>query len=239
MKRIVVLLCALASVATATAQWGRPRNTPENMAGLPGVEYHNFAVGWQAITLRGETSLVYAPVTRGLAFTTGHSFLIHETPLLRTLHFGFDVTWFDIEYGHWRKKIDGNAKWLHKLDMAIGAGPAIHLSPFGRLGVHLYFHYNPTLSTVAHNFAGDEEGKFELVAGYASYFSSGLAISWSAFSVGGEYRHGGGVYRGIRIPDLTVTPDNIDELLQFRLTDVLDRHRHRMKGWRAYIAFRF
>ncbi len=63
---------------------------------------------------------------------------------------------------------------MHKLDMGIGLGPAVHLSPYDRLGIHAYFRFSPTVSLVTHNFAGDEDGKFELVTGYASYFSTGL-----------------------------------------------------------------
>jgi hypothetical protein len=204
------------------------------------VEYRNFSRTAQTIDLAGKNTLLFAPTVHGVAFTTGHSFLFHERPLLRVIHFGFDVTWFDAEYAGWRHRIDGHGKWMHKLDVAIGVGPALHLSPVGRLGIHLYVHYDPTLSVVTHNFAGDEEGKFELVAGYASYFSTGLALSWDIFSIGAEYRHGGGVYRGIRIPDVTVTPDRIiDEILDLDIKDALDRQRHTMRGWRAYIGFRF
>lgn len=183
--------------------------------------------------------LIFSPVVRGIAFTTGHSFLLHEKPLLKVFHFGFDATWFDFGYGNWRHKVDGHGKWMHKIDAAIGAGPALHISPWRRFGIHTYIRYNPTLSIVAHNFAGDTDGKFELVAGYASYFSTGLALSWDAFSVGGEYLHGGGTYRGIRIPDVTVSPDNIDDLLDLDIKDALDKQRHTMRGWRAYISFRF
>jgi hypothetical protein len=239
MKRIAILLCLLVRTLAAEGQGRSLHNTPEDRAGLQGVEYHNVSRTWQTIDLAGENMLVFAPVTHGVALTSGHSFLVHEKPLLRIVHFGFDATWFDIEYGNWRQRIDGHRKWMHKLDAAIGIGPAIHLSPFRRFGVHAYFHYNPTLSIVTHNFAGDEDGNFELVAGYASYFSTGLALSWSAFSVGGEYRHGGGLYRGIHIPDVTLSPDRIDEILDLRFKDALDRERHTMRGWRLYISFRF
>lgn len=243
MRRIVIVLCAIAWVGNAVAQsrYGNhsPYNSPVERSTLAGVEYHNFARTWQTIDLAGENTLLFSPVVHGVAFTTGHSFLVHEKPLLRVIHFGFDATWFDIEYGNWRKHIDGHGKWMHKLDMAIGAGPAIHVSPVRRLGIHGYLHYNPTLSMVAHNFAGDEDGKFELVAGYASYFSTGLALSWDAFSIGGEYRHGGGLYHGVRIPDITVSAADLDELLNFDIKDALDRQRHTMRGWRLYLSFRF
>jgi hypothetical protein len=203
------------------------------------VEFHHFALTSQKIDLIGKETLVFAPIIRGVALTTGHSFLVHEKPLARIARFGFDINWFDIEYGNWWKKIDSHNKWMHKLDLAMGIGPAVHLSPFDRIGVHGYFRYSPTISLVAHNFAGGEEGKFELVAGYASYFSAGLAVSWSAFSLGGEYRFGRGVYNGIRIPDVTVSPKEIDELANLNIKDVLDKERHRMSGWRLCFGFRF
>jgi hypothetical protein len=238
MKRIAFLLCALVCTLTAGAQ-ARRHNSPQNRASIGGVEYHNISRTSQTIDLAGKNMLLYAPTIHGVALTTGHSFLVHEKPLLRIVHFGFDTTWFDIEYGNWRRRVDGHGKWMHKLDMAVGLGPAIHVSPTRRLGVHAYFHYNPTLSFITHNFAGNEEGKFEIVAGYASYFSTGLAVSWSVFSLGGEYRHGGGLYHGIRVPDVTISPDHIGDLLDLRMKDALDHQRHTMRGWRVYISFRF
>ncbi len=56
--------------------------------------------------------------------------------MLRIIHNGFDATWFDIEYGNWRKREDNHRRWMHKLDMAVGAGPAILFSPFRRFGIH-------------------------------------------------------------------------------------------------------
>ncbi len=204
MKRIVILSCLLVwtgGILTAEAQWRYRNHSPTQRASIEGVEYHNFARTWQNIDLAGKNTLMFAPTISGIAFTTGHGFLVHERPVLRIIHFGFDATWFDIEYGNWRRRIDGHGKWMHKIDAAIGAGPAIHLSPARRLGIHTYFHYNPTLSAVTHNFADDEDGKFEIVAGYSSYFSTGIVVSWDAFSIGGEYRHGGGTFHGIRIPE--------------------------------------
>ena len=239
MKKLAIMLCILAGTAQAGAQWRYRHNSPLDRSPIEGVEYHDISRTWQTIDLAGENTLLFSPTLRGIAITTGHSFLVHERPLLRIVHLGFDVTWFDIEYGGWRQRIDEHRRWMHKIDMAIGAGPAVHLSPSRRFGVHLYFHYDPTVSMVTHNFAGDEDGKFELVAGYASYFSTGLAVSWSAFAIGGEYRYGGGTYRGIRIPDITVNSGNIEDLIDFDPKTMLDRQRHTMRGWRAYISFRF
>ena len=240
MKKEIMLLCALLGATTLGAQERYGDNTPERYAGLPGVEFHHIARTHQKIDLVGENSLAFAPVLRGVALTTGHSFLVHEKPLARIIRFGFDAVWFDVEYGNWQKPVDNHKRWMHKLDLGMGIGPAVHLAPFDRLGVHAYFRYNPTLSLVAHNFAGDEGGKFELVAGYASYFSTGLAVSWSAFSLGGELRYGRGTYKGIRIPDVTVSsPQDVSQLIDLEITHALDKERHRMSGWRIYICFRF
>jgi hypothetical protein len=243
MKKISAILCILL-LATLAEAGARHRWEPagsKNSGGrspLVGTEYHNFSLTWQTIDLSGKNTLIFAPTIRGVAFTFGHSFLIHERPLLRVVSFGFDATWLDIEYGRWSKKIGGDKKWMHKIDMAIGIGPAIHVNPFERFRVQAYFHYNPTLSMVTHNFAGDEEGKFELVAGYATYFSTGLVISSNIFSVGAEYRHGSGRYKGIRSPDVTISPDRIDEIFDLEIKDALDSQRHTMRGWRVYFGFR-
>jgi hypothetical protein len=243
MKKFAILsctlVCTLALTATAFAQPVTRHNSPIKRTSVAGVEYHNISRTWQTIDLAGKNMLLYAPTLRGVALTTGHSFLLHSRPLLRIIHFGFDTNWFDIEYANWLKHVDGQGKWMHKLDMSVGIGPAIHLNPTRRLGVHFYYRFDPTLSLVTHNFAGAEDGKFEVVVGYASYLSAGMALSWSIFSLGGEFRHGSGRYHGIRIPDITISPENIEQIMDLRIKDALDHQRHSMRGWRVYFSFRF
>ena len=80
-----MLLCALLGATTLGAQERYGDNTPEEYAGLPGVEFHHIARTHQKIDLVSENSLVFTPVLRGVALTAGHSFLVHEKPLARII----------------------------------------------------------------------------------------------------------------------------------------------------------
>lgn len=243
-KKLTILLCILTWAACAGAQQTfritRHGVLPARERTIvSGVDYHNISRTWQKIDLAGENTLVFAPVLRGVAITSGHSFFFHDRPFLRIINLGIDMNWIDLEYGNWKKDIDGDGKWMHKVDLGIGGGPSIYLRPTRKMWIYAYFRYNPTVSLVAHNFAGDEDGKFELVVGYASYFSTGLGISWGPFSVSGEYRYGGGKYSGIRIPDVTISREDIDDLLGLTIRDALSKQRHTMHGWRLSFGFRF
>lgn len=140
------------------------------------------------------------------------------------------------------------ALFVLALGWALAAGPQIA----GAQAKHRYDRHDRSSHTERSSLAGveyhnisrtwqkiDLAGKNTLVAGYASYFSTELAVSWDAFSFGGEYRHGGGTYRGIRIPDVTISPEHIEGLLDLSLKDALDKQRHTMRGWRLYLSFRF
>lgn len=248
MKRsiiILVLLLACAAAADARSYITDRLHAPSNpwrRSTLAGNSYHNLALTWQKLDLIGTNTLTFAPQMRGLAITSGHSFMIHERPLWKIFHIGFDVTWIDAEGARWRRTIAKEHKWIQKLDLGIGAGPALHISPGGRFGMHLYARYMPTYSLLMHNFAGAEDGTFEVAQGLSRYFTSGFAISWDTFSVGAEYRHGTGRYRGVKIPDISLDGGQIaliDNLLSLNLNDALDRQRINVHGLRVYLSFRF
>ncbi len=245
MKKIVFILCSLLlSVGVASAKGDNPKeekksrsrsSQPSRSPGLEGVEYHNFGFSSQRVTLDGTDVLPFVPILKGGGLTTGHSFYFHRRPIRDVVRFGFDINWIAADYVSWKGRVEGRKKWIHKFDMGMGIGPSLHLTPFRDLGIHVFFRFDPTVSFIAHNCAGDVDGKFELVAGFASYFSTGVAVSWSAFSIGGEFRFGGGKYRGVRIPDVTISREEID----LGLDDALNRQRHKMRGYRVYLSFRF
>jgi hypothetical protein len=222
----------------------RPRihlEVPSLSGSLAGVDYHTVGRAFQNISLVGTNAPDYSSTMKGFTFAVGHSFPLHQRPILKIVHVGLDVTWFDAEYGYWRRKLDEFRKWMYKLDVAVGVGPAIHLRPSGRLNrfaVHIYGRFHPTMSLVAHNIPVASGNRFELVSGYASYASTGVAVSWDAFSVGAEWRFGGGRYRGIRLADLTVSDDDASSF-GISPEDLLTHQRHRMRGSRLYVSFRF
>lgn len=234
MKNIVIILCALLWTGIASGE-GNDSSRQPRRSGLEGVSFHNFGYSIQKVTLNGKHILDSTPTLTGVGLTTGHSFYAHRKPIGGMIRLGFDVVWFDFDYAMWKERISKRKKWVNKFDIGMGLGPAIHLFPVDDLGIHAYFRFDPTVSVLAHNCAGDEEGKFELMAGFATYFSTGAIVSWRVFSIGGEFRFGGGKYRAIRIPDVTVSRDEID----LNLDDALNRQRQKMVGGRIYFGLRF
>lgn len=248
MKKFVILLflllAAAAHLSARSYVVGEHRTSPRasRRSMLAGNAWHNLGFTHQKIDLAGTNTLKFAPRLKGVSISSGHSFMVHERPLWRVVHLGFDVAWVDAEVGRWSRQVDGARKWMQKFDLGIGAGPGVHISPGGRFGVHLYMRYMPTYSIVMHNFAGEEDGNLEIVQGLAQYIAGGLAVSWDAFSVGAEYRRGGGRYSGVKVPDITVDAGGlelVEDLMNLRAKDALDKQKHTMRGLRLYISFRF
>jgi hypothetical protein len=176
-------------------------------------KYRNISFSSQAIGLDG--SSVKGPASDfGVAFTTGRSYIVHPNPVAGMLRFGIDATWTDLNYGNWDK--------VHKLDVALGVGPGIHINPVDKLGIHTYFRYNPTATLMA-----DIDGKnTNIMLGYSTYFTTGGAVSWGVISLGAEARFGGGELTSMKAGDEEL------ELIQSKV-------KHKMSGYRVYVSFRF
>lgn len=161
----------------------------------------------------------------GFGFTTGRSYILHKNPIAGMIRIGIDATWFDINYGNWSEKIDDGKAWMHKLDIGMGVGPGIHVNPVSKLGIHVYFRYNPTFTATFDNYWDG----LAIQGGYASYFTTGGAISWGVISLGAEARFGGGTYHSFKAPSID---DGGVELER-------GKTKHKLKGMRAYVSFRF
>lgn len=167
--------------------------------------------GFTNIGLSGQTLSVVTPVVGrlelelnsvadwGVSVSRSRTFAVHRNPLARMIYLGIDATWVDINYAQYGDDIDvlginvskltGGTK-LHHLDVSLlGFGPSVHVFPVGKLGLHAYVKYLPTVSTI---FTAEDD--FQGSIGYASIFTLGTAVSWGVISAGFEGRFGGGRY---------------------------------------------
>lgn len=223
MKKIIfVLLLAIGVSGVASAQ---DDNAPAPFR----KKYRNISFSSQKMSF-GDASFSDAS-NFGFGFTTGRSYIVHPRPIAGMLRLGIDATWFDINYGNWNQKL-ADKKWhIHKLDIGLGVGPGIHVNPVSKLGIHAYFRFNPTFTAMFTTIDG-----LGINGGYASYFTTGGAVSWGVISLGVEARFGGGRYHSFKAGG-----DGEEEGEEGSINDFFatSKIKHKIKGMRAYVSFRF
>jgi hypothetical protein len=185
-------------------------------------KYFNFAFAGQS--LRDDSGSESIKSSWGTAISTGRTFVVHRRPIADMLHIGIDATWFDLNAANYKLPLSINS---YQLDISMGVGVGVHLTPVGKLGIHLYGRYNPTLGTylVVPGKGMDEQmedliGGFDARLAYVSGVVTGGAVSWGLVSLGFEYRMGVGNYKSVlhkEDPKVKLTTS----------------------GWRAYFGFRF
>jgi opacity protein-like surface antigen len=228
-KTLLVLLFALCASWTLSAQESAQGKDPARFR----PKFFNLNYSSQTVTF-GNAGTESPASDLGFGFATGRSYILHKKPIARMLRIGIDATWFDLNYGNWNQKTLDKKLWMHKVDIGMGVGLGVHVNPISRLGVHAYFRYNPTFSAVIQNMM---LGEVEFDGGYASYFTTGGAISWGVISLGVEARFGGGTYHTLKAPEIEV--DGLGDDDDIDLKGALDNQKHKLKGCRAYISFRF
>lgn len=227
-KTALVLLLALFAAGAVSAQGKEAKEAKDPARFRP--KYRNISFSTQKMSFEGSD---FGEASKfGFGFTTGRSYILHKRPIAGMLRLGIDATWFDLNYGNWNGQILDEKYWMHKADIAMGVGFGVHVNPISRLGVHAYFRFNPTFTTMFQNMTA---GQLEIDGGYASYFTTGGAISWGVISLGAEARFGGGKYHALKAPSFEEGDgdDDIDLDLGF------DKIKHKLKGMRVYVSFRF
>lgn len=153
----------------------------------------------------------------GAAFTVGRTFFLHK-PIGDMLRFGFDATWFDINYTNYDIEhityLDSNKYQYHQGEVSMHVGPSITFEPIKKLSVHAYFQYAPTFAAL---YTGDSETFY---GNYSSLWLAGGNISYGVIGLGIESRFGKANYKSFGSSDA----DNIDSSLS---------------GFRAYLTFKF
>lgn len=159
--------------------------------------------------------------------TNGRTFYLHEDEVAGFIRFGIDGTWTDLTYAKYTRPlvVDGknNDYKFHQLDYALNVGPSVHFNPVDDVFVHTYFRYAPAYSL----FTGDKQ----IYGNYATYFVTGLSVSYNFIALGFEGRFGNCDYNNIasakRIEQFKPREENV----------LQERVKHR--GWRVYLSFMF
>jgi hypothetical protein len=191
-KRLMAIVVAVFAAGTVSAQmietnleqeweWERKRE-------LANRAFTNIAFSMQSL-IDPETGLNVGTSDWGAAFIKGRSYTLHHRPVARMIYFGIDAVWADLNYAQYAD-FDGRTDVkYHHAALSMGLGPAVHIMPVKKLGIHTYLRFQPTIAALS-------DDNFEtLRGGYAPMFTTGGAVSWSAISVGIEARWGKGDYK--------------------------------------------
>lgn len=120
-------------------------------------------------------------------------------------------------YEDWEDSEDKTTQYKMELGMQIG--PAVIVNPIDHLMIQAYFHYAPTYSVLL-----DEDLAF--YGTYASFFNSGVAVSYKAIGLGIEARWGTSTFSQEVYSD--ADGDYVFQDMKWKT-----------KGMRVYLSFRF
>ena len=160
-------------------------------------------------------------------YTNGRTFYLHEDEVAGLIRFAIDGSWTDLTYAKYTRPLvveqkQNNYKF-HQLDYALNVGPSVHINPIEDVFVHTYFRYAPAYSL----FMGDKQ----IYGNYATYFVTGLSVSYNFIALGFEGRFGNCNYQNIasakRIKQFQPNEENV----------ISERVKHR--GWRVYVSLMF
>lgn len=160
-------------------------------------------------------------------YTNGRTFYLHEDEVAGLIRFAVDGTWTDFTYSKYTRPllVDGknNNYKFHQVEYALNVGPSVHINPIEDIFIHTYFRYAPAYSLLM----GDKQ----IYGNYATYFVTGLSVSYNFIALGFEGRFGNCNYNNIasakRIEKFKPNEENV----------ISDKVKHR--GWRVYVSFMF
>lgn len=160
-------------------------------------------------------------------YTNGRTFYLHEDEVAGLIRFAVDGTWTDFTYSKYTRPllVDGknNNYKFHQVEYALNVGPSVHINPIEDIFIHTYFRYAPAYSLLM----GDKQ----IYGNYATYFVTGLSVSYNFIALGFEGRFGNCNYNNIasakRIEKFKPNEENV----------ISDKVKYR--GWRVYVSFMF
>lgn len=160
-------------------------------------------------------------------YTNGRTFYLHEDEVAGLIRFAVDGTWTDFTYSKYTRPLlvegKNNNYKFHQVEYALNVGPSVHINPIEDIFVHTYFRYAPAYSLLM----GDKQ----IYGNYATYFVTGLSVSYNFIALGFEGRFGNCNYNNIasakRIEKFKPNEENV----------ISDKVKHR--GWRVYVSFMF
>ena len=164
-------------------------------------------------------------------YTNGRTFYLHEDEVAGLIRFAIDGTWTEFTYAKYTRPlpVEGKTKGykFHQIDYALNVGPSVHINPIEDVFVHTYFRYAPAYSL----FMGDKQ----VYGNYATYFVTGLSVSYNFIALGFEGRFGNCNYDSLI--SAKKAAEYIEQLKTNPLNQITDKVKHR--GWRVYVSFMF
>ena len=162
-----------------------------------------------------------------LNYTNGRTFYLHEEEIIDMIRFGIDGTWTDLSYARYTRTLPLDGKFkeykFNQFDYALNVGPSVHINPIDDVYVHAYFRYAPAYSLLF----GDKQ----VYGNYATYFVTGLSVSYNFIALGFEGRFGNCNYNNY------ISAKRLDKLMPHPSNILTERVKHR--GWRFYVSFMF
>ena len=168
----------------------------------------------------------------GAAIVWGKTYYLHKKPVAGMIRFGIDATWIDLSYANYSREEtydDGYGTEIEKLtahqaEIGMQVGPSVTVRPLRKLQAHLYFRFAPS-------FAGLYDGD-AFRGNYASFFVTGLSVSYGVIGLGIEKRWGKCRYKEFGGGE--------DEYGDYGYAEEpYDTPKLKTSGLRAYVNFRF
>lgn len=143
----------------------------------------------------------------GVSLNWGRTYYLHKKPIANLLKIGLDWTWLSLYYVNYKMDDadydyydEGDSKpSMHSIDVGMGIGPSVTVSPFYSMGKGLqhillrtYFHVIPSYTCLL----SSEDGSTDVYHAYTTYFKWGINVSYKVISVGYEYRWGSSKFSG-------------------------------------------
>ena len=173
MRRIVILL--LVTLLTSTACFAQAKKDNWRR------KYADF--GFINTTMSG-SDIPDLTSNYGVSFAVGRIFYLHHKPILRHVRLGIDATWMDINYTNYQiMQLGYNAKsslQYEQMELAAQIGPSVTIRPFGKVNIHGYVRYAPTMSAL---YANDV-----IYTAYSPYIVHGISVTRGTVGFGLESR---------------------------------------------------
>ncbi len=170
-----------------------------------------------------------------VGITAGKSFYLHKKPLADMIRFALNWSYLDLNIAQYSApysdRIDEESDYTdgyddyeseesqYKMELGMQIGPAIIVNPIDHLMIQAYFHYAPAYSLLL-----DED--FAYYGSYASFFNTGVSVSYKAIGLGIEGRWGTSTF------SQEVYNEAEDDY-------VFQDMKWKTKGMRVYLSFRF
>lgn len=164
-------------------------------------------------------------------YSSGRIFYLHEEEVAGLIRFAIDGTWTDLTYAKYSRTLPWEGKdkayKFHQIDYSLGVGPSVHINPIDDIFVHTYFRYAPSYSL----FMGDKQ----IYGNYATYFVTGLSVSYNFVALGFEGRFGNCNYNSL------LSAEKAAKYIEELKTNPLNLLNQKVKnvGWRVYVSFMF